>query len=126
MDTIASLIRLERDKTVVRWALLAFVVWLSCTGPLRWFGASHLPSWLLGSSPNLFAGITLTFWQAFAVPARPLACAALALTVLIAVEAVQLFMPSHRADLWDIVASAAGSLVAAAMLYRRQRLSSGP
>ena len=126
MYTIASLIRLERDKTVIRWALLAFVVWLCCTGPLRWFGANHLPSWLLGSAPNLFAGITLTFWQAFAVPARPLACATLALTTLIAVEAVQLFMPSHRADLWDIVASAAGSLVAAAMLYRRQRLSSGP
>ena len=127
MQSFAPLLVLKRDKMLLMCAAAMFVLWLACTGPLRWYASSSLPSWLLGSAPNFFAGITLTLWQAFAVPSRPLASAMVAFAVLFTVELTQLFMPQHRADLWDLVASLAGCVVATAFLSWRVRvIKSGP
>ena len=122
MQSVAALLALKRDAALLKWAAGMFVIWLAWTGPIRWYASSALPTWLLGSAPNFFAGITLTFWQAFVLPTRPLASAVVAFAVLAAVEFAQLFMPQHRADLWDFLASLVGCLVAVGFLSRRRRV----
>jgi glycopeptide antibiotics resistance protein len=127
MQSFAALLALKREKALLKWVAAVFVVWLACTGPLRWYASYALPSWLLGNAPNFFAGITLTLWQAFVIPSRPLASAGVAFAVLCTVEASQLFMPQHRADIFDLVASLTGCLVASGCLSWRSRvLRSGP
>ena len=122
MQSVAALLALKRDAALLKWAAGMFVIWLAWTGPIRWDASSALPTWLLGSAPNFFAGITLTLWQAFVLPSRPLASAAVAFAVLAAVEGVQLFMPQHRADVWDLLASLAGCVVATGLLSWRRRV----
>ena len=120
MTPIKTFLAAKRDTTLLRWAAALFVAWLACTGPLRWTLGSELPSWLVGSAPNFFAGLTLTFWQAYVVPSRPVGSVAVAFLVLCIVEVVQLAMPQHRGDWWDVGASLAGCCLAAAVLYWRR------
>ena len=122
MQSVAALLALKRDTALLKWAASMFVIWLAWTGPIRWYTSSNLPAWLLGSAPNFFAGITLTFWQAFVLPSRPLASAVVAFAVLTAVEVAQLVMTQHRADLLDLVASFAGCVVAVGLLSWRRRV----
>ena len=123
MTDLTALLTIKRDAALLRWAGVLFALWLFCTGPLRWVAAHALPLWLLGSAPNFFAGLTLTFWQAFVVPSRPAGSAAVALAVLAFVEAVQLAMPQHRADPWDLLASLVGCSLAVPALYWRRRMT---
>lgn len=124
MHSFSAFLAAKRDKKLLHWALAAFVVWLAWTGPIRWSAGSSLPAWLLGSAPNFFAGITLTLWQAYAVPSRELAPAVVAFTVLSAVEAAQIVMPQHRADIWDLLASLVGCALAAGYLSWRSPAAS--
>jgi hypothetical protein len=127
MRELSLLPKVERDTTVLRWAIAAFIVWLAWTGPVRASGSAALPAWLLGRAPNFFAGVTLSFWQAFAVPGRVLGSCLLALVVLTVGEVVQLAMPQHRSDPGDVVASALGCAAAAtALTWRRRVTSRGP
>lgn len=114
----AGFLALRRDRRLLALAFACFVVWLMFTGPVRWL--SLAPAWplLLGSAPNFFAGMTLCFWQAFAVPGPAIASGALAFAVLAGGEAVQTLLPQHRADGWDVLASALGALLATAVVAR--------
>jgi len=123
MGNIKALLTAKRDTALLRWAGILFVVWLACTGPARWLAGPVLPVWFAGSAPNFFAGLTLTFWQAFVVPSHAVGSAAVALAVLALVEAVQLAMPQHRADPWDLLTSLAGCGLAAAALSWRYRMA---
>ncbi|QIK80639.1 hypothetical protein G7069_02905 [Lysobacter sp. HDW10] len=123
MSNIAALLATKRDFALLRWAGVLFLVWLGCTGPLRWLAGTVLPPWFVGSAPNFFAGLTLTFWQAFAVPSRPLGSAAVAFGVLAPVEAIQVSLPQHRADPIDLMASLVGCCLAAALLHWRRRVA---
>ena len=123
MSDVKALLAAKRDTALLRWAGVLFVAWLACTGPVRWLAGPMLPAWFTGSAPNFFAGLTLTFWQAFVVPSRAVGSAAVALAVLGLVEAVQLAMPQHRADPWDLLASLAGCCLAAAALSWRHRVA---
>lgn len=123
MADVTALLTIKLDAALLRWAGVLFALWLFCTGPLRWVAAPTLPLWLLGSAPNFFAGLTLTFWQAFVVPSRPAGSAAVALAVLAFVEAVQLAMPQHRADPWDLLASLVGCSLAVPSLHWRRRIT---
>ena len=123
MSNIAALVAVKRDAGLLQWAGVFFVLWLTCTGPLRWVAGSALPAWLLGSAPNFFAGLTLACWKAFVVPSPPIRSAAIAFMVLGFVEVVQLAMPQHRADAWDLLASLLACSLAAAGLSRRCRVA---
>lgn len=118
--SIQAFLDTTRDVFLLRCAGVFFVFWISCTGPLRWLAGPALPLWLTGSAPNFFAGLTLTFWQAFVVPSHPLGSAAVALAVLALVEAAQMAIPQHRADVWDLLASFVGCSVAVVALYGRR------
>ncbi len=125
-DAFAALLAARRDRSLLVLAAAFFLVWLLFTGPVRWLALA--PAWplVLGSAPNFFAGMTLCFWQAFAVPGPAIYSGALAFAVLAVGEAVQLLLPHHRADGWDVMASALGALLATAVVARTAASKASP
>lgn len=112
------------DRVLLTASLCAFVVWITTAGPVRWWadGSALRSAWVLGVAPNFFAGVTLTWWQAFVTGTGPLVSAACAMVLLVVGEGVQLAMSHQTADRWDIVASAAGAMAAVpAVLWRIHR-----
>lgn len=99
--------------------------WLSgCARPGRYGGWWKAQRWrgtaYSASPPNPFAGTTLTLWQAFGTRTGPVASAGFAVAVLGLMEAVQLVLPRHRANVWDVVASVVGAAAAAVIIQSRR------
>ncbi|RZJ66227.1 MAG: hypothetical protein EOO50_10565 [Flavobacterium sp.] len=127
MDTLRKYLNIHEDKMYLRLAISFFIVWIFCTGPLRWIVKtdSDFLRLLLGVAPNFFAGITLFFWQTYMTSSRPVLALLLAVAILALVEIVQMFMPSHRADLLDVIAAILGGLVAMIIAIRRSKIAIG-
>jgi glycopeptide antibiotics resistance protein len=64
---------------------------------------------LLGSVPNLFAGITFVFWLTYIVSSKAINAFMYSFVILVIGEVIQLFMDNQSADWWDLLASFLGS-----------------
>lgn len=112
-----------RDRFLLIASLGAFVLWISTVGPVRWLaeGNDLRSFWMLGVAPSFFAGVTFTWWQACFTGTGPFASAGYALALIALAEVAQLAMPHQTADVWDVVAGAAGVAVAAPVVRWRAR-----
>ena len=113
----------SRDGCVLVLALAAFALWLAAIGPLRAWSkdAGVRIQWAFGVAPSFFAGLTWALWQAFVTRTGPVVSALYAVALITLAEAVQLFLPRYRADVWDVVAGMAGAAVALPILFWRAR-----
>jgi glycopeptide antibiotics resistance protein len=75
----------------------------------------------LGFAPNLFAAITLVFWQTYITASKPWLTLLSVIIVLFSVEFIQLFMTTQTADVYDLFATVLGSLLAIGFVILNNR-----
>lgn len=107
-------LNIHSDKVYLKLSLMSFAIWLSFKGPIRnFFETDDFAMYMfLGIAPNLFAGVTLVFWQTYVTSSKPLLTLACVNAVLILAEFVQLFIATQTFDVLDLVAGFLGSTTA--------------
>jgi hypothetical protein len=116
---IEQYLNLNKDRLYLKCVITFFTIWLFTTSPLRLIikDTAFASSWIVGITPNFFAGITLVFWQTYGMSTRPFISFLCAVFVLIFSEFIQLFMSTQHADFEDIFASMMGSSLAAFFVF---------
>lgn len=117
---------INEDVVYQKLALLFFVIWLLFKGVIRNLidTESIAINTFLGFVPNLFAGVTLVFWQIYVTSSKPFLTWVCVNAVLFCAEFIQLFIPTQTADVLDLCANIFGSTVAVIVVILREKRKS--
>jgi glycopeptide antibiotics resistance protein len=119
LNEISKHLNSKKSKIYFWLALAFFIIWLLFKYPIRKFVITANPeiNIFLGFAPNFFAAITLVFWQTYITNSKPFLTFLCVITVLFLAEFIQLFIRTQTADLWDLLASVIGGILAISIVY---------
>jgi hypothetical protein len=112
-----------RDRFYLFAAIIGYGLWLASVSLIRIWATqtAYRDLWIIGVAPNFLAACTFSFLQAFAIRSKPFQSVAYAAVLVTMAEVIQLYIPGHTFDKWDVMAGVLGAAVSLPVLLWRER-----